>query len=318
MKRLQRLRASAQIRDMVSEVGFGVANLIQPLFVVEGLTATAPIPGLGGNVRHTIDSLKSQIARDLVQGIDHFILFQVPQEKAAKGFSNEFAVTAIRAVKEEFKGDLTLWLDTCLCAVTETGHCCLYGGEGRQDLEGTLTELRAMALQYAQAGADGISPSDMNDGRVAAIRSALDSAGFEWVPIMSYSTKFASNFYGPFRVAADSAPKHGDRKQYQLDVRNRRDAIASSVRCAEEGADLLMVKPGMTSIDLIRPIAEVTGKPVGAYQVSGEYAALDLLAREGLIDFNAGLLETWYALRRAGASYIITYGARLARELGLP
>jgi porphobilinogen synthase len=317
MKRLQRLRSSQQIRDMVSEVGFGVANVVQPLFVVEGLTTTEPIPGLVGNVRHTIDSLKRQVGGDLEQGVRQFILFQVPTEKRARGFSNDFAAKAIRAVKEEFKESLTLWLDTCLCAVTESGHCCVYSDRGRQDLEVTLTELSAMAVVYAQAGADGISPSDMNDGRVMAIRSALDRSGFEWLPVMSYSTKFASNFYGPFRIAANSAPTFGDRKQYQLDVRNRRDAIASSVRCAEEGADLLMVKPGMPSLDLIRPIAEATGKPVGAYQVSGEYAGLHLLAKEGLMDFNAGLLESWYVLRRAGASYIITYGARSARELGL-
>jgi porphobilinogen synthase len=152
---------------------------------------------------------------------------------------------------------------------------------------------------------------------VARIRAALDEKGFELVPIMSYSTKFASNFYGPFRNAADSAPQFGDRRHYQLDVRHRTDAINSSIRCAEEGADLLMVKPGMTSLDLIRPINERTGRQVGAYQVSGEYAGLALLAEHGLIKFDEALLETWHVFKRAGAQYIITYGARYARRLGI-
>ncbi len=173
-----------------------------------------------------------------------------------------------------------------------------------------------LGLTYVKAGANGISPSDMNDGRVAHLRATLDAAGFDIAPIMSYSTKFASNFYGPFRDAADSAPQFGDRRSYQLDVRNRSDALASSRRCAEEGADLLMVKPGQPSADLIRPIAEQTGLPVGAYQVSGEYTSLVLLAREKFVDFDAALLESWYNLRRAGASYIITYGARLAQRPG--
>jgi porphobilinogen synthase len=157
----------------------------------------------------------------------------------------------------------------------------------------------------------------MNDGRVAHLRKTLDDAGHDIAPIMSYSTKFASNFYGPFRDAADSAPQYGDRKSYQLDVRNRSDALASSRRCAEEGADLLMVKPGQPSADLIRPIHEQTGLPVGAYQVSGEYTSLVLLAKENFVNFDAALIESWHNLRRAGASYIITYGARLARGLGL-
>src|SRR5207253_1431802 len=195
---------------------------------------------------------------------------------------------------------------------TTHGHCAVLNNTSI-DHSSTLEELATSALAFAEAGADGISPSDMMAGRVARIRSQLDEHGFDLVPIMSYSTKFASNFYGPFRSAADSAPQFGDRKSYQLDVRNRSDALASSRRCAEEGADLLMVKPGQPSADLIRPIAEQTGLPVGAYQVSGEYTSLMLLAREKYVDFDAALLESWYNLRRAGASYIITYGARLAQ-----
>jgi porphobilinogen synthase len=185
------------------------------------------------------------------------------------------------------------------------------------NLSATLDELANSAVAFAEAGADGISPSDMMDGRVARIRAALDEKGFDLVPIMSYSTKFASNFYGPFRNAADSAPQFGDRRHYQLDVRHRTDAINASVRCAEEGADLLMVKPGMTSLDLIRPIKHETGRQVGAYQVSGEYAGLALLAEQGLIKFDEALLETWHVFKRAGVQYIITYGARYARRLGI-
>jgi porphobilinogen synthase len=185
------------------------------------------------------------------------------------------------------------------------------------DLSATLDELANSAVAFAEAGADGISPSDMMDGRVAGIRGALDETGFELVPIMSYSTKFASNFYGPFRNAADSAPQFGDRRHYQLDVRNRTEAINASVRCASEGADLLMVKPGMTSLDLIGPIKEETGRQVGAYQVSGEFGGLVLLAEQGLIKFDEALLETWHVFKRAGAQYIITYGARHAQRLGI-
>jgi len=211
----------------------------------------------------------------------------------------------------------TLWIDTCLCSYTEHGHCCVFGDDDQIDLPATLEELSGSAVAFARAGADGVSPSDMMDGRTAAIRAALDDAGFGMIPVMSYSTKFASSFYGPFRDAAGSAPQFGDRKAYQIDPRNRTDALRSSVRCAEEGADLLMVKPGMTSIDLIAPIRDLTGLAVGAYQVSGEYAGLALLAEKGLADLDRALLETWYVFQRAGAQYIITYGARRAASMGV-
>jgi porphobilinogen synthase len=242
----------------------------------------------------------------------------VPSHKSNRNFAADFVGTALQQMRQRAGTDAAIWVDTCLCSFTETGHCCVHDARGRQDLAATHSALGVLALTYVKAGADGVSPSDMNDGRVAYLRSKLDEAGFDLAPIMSYSTKFASNFYGPFRDAADSAPQFGDRRSYQLDVRNRGDALASSRRCAEEGADLLMVKPGQPSADLIRPIHEQTGLPVGAYQVSGEFTSLALLAREKYVDFDAALLESWYNLRRAGASYIITYGARLAQGLGLP
>jgi porphobilinogen synthase len=318
MKRLQRLRATVALRDLVSEIGFGQSQLIQPLFLAEGVTQEEPLSGLPGNSRHTLTSLLTQFEKDLAAGVRQFILFPVPARKSNRSFQAEFVGTALSQMRQRAGNDAAIWVDTCICSFTETGHCCVHDSRGQQDLSATHSALGVLGLTYLKAGANGIAPSDMNDGRVAYLRATLDQAGYDIAPIMSYSTKFASNFYGPFRDAADSAPQFGDRRSYQLDVRNRGDALASSRRCAEEGADLLMVKPGQPSADLIRPIAEQTGLPVGAYQVSGEYTSLALLAREKFLDFDAGLLESWYNLRRAGASFIITYGARLAQGLGLP
>src|SRR3982751_5613185 len=317
MKRLQRLRATQPLRDMVSEIGFGQSQLIQPLFLSEGATSEEPISGLPGTSRHTLTSLLAQFEKDLAAGVRQFLLFPVPAHKSNRSFGSDFTSTALQQMRQRAGTDAAIWVDTCLCSFTESGHCCVHDSRGGQDLAATHSALALLGVSYVKAGATGISPSDMNDVRVAHLRAALDSAGYDLAPIMSYSTKFASNYYGPFRDAADSAPQYGDRKTYQLDVRNRSDALASSRRCAEEGADLLMVKPGQPSADLIAPIKEQTGLPVGAYQVSGEYTSLVLLARENFVNFEAGLLESWHNLRRAGASYIITYGARLARALGL-
>jgi porphobilinogen synthase len=316
MKRLMRLRSSQHLRDLCAETEFNRAQLIQPLFVVEGLGQEEPIPGLRGNVRHNIPSVLRQIEKDLLSGVTHFLLFPVPSEKKESGFGHQSTQETIAQIRKQFGESLCLWIDTCLCSYTTHGHCAVLDEQGIK-LEQTLDELARSAVAFAEAGADGISPSDMMDGRVGHIRAALDEHGFNLVPVMSYSTKFASNFYGPFRNAADSAPQFGDRRHYQLDVRNRNDALGSSVRCAEEGADLLMVKPGLTSLDLIRPIYERTGLQVGAYQVSGEYAGMSLLAEQGLIKFEEALLETWHVFKRAGAQYIITYGARYAKHLGI-
>ena len=312
-----RLRQSAHLRDLCAETTFTAAHLIQPLFVVEGLAGIENIQGLDGNHRLSIEDALRTIESDLEAGVRHFLLFAVPSKSEPAG-PGAFAARVVEAVKRRFAGALHLWVDICLCSSTPDGHCAISGPNRRIDLDATLAALEAMTLRVARAGADGISPSDMMDGRTARLRAALDATGFDAVPIMSYSTKFASKLYGPFRSAASSAPQHGTREHYQIDVRARADAINSSVRCAAEGADLLMVKPGMTSIDLIGPIREATGRLVGAYQVSGEYAGLCLLQREGLVDLDAALLETWHVFRRAGAAYIITYGARRATALGIP
>jgi porphobilinogen synthase len=316
MKRLMRLRATQHLRDLCAETEFNRAQLIQPFFVVEGLSQEEPIPGLRGNVRHNIPSALKMIEQDLAAGVTHFLLFPVPAEKKESGFSHDATQKTISEIKRQFGDSVCLWIDTCLCSYTTHGHCAVLDEKGIK-IDETLKELANSAVTFAEAGADGISPSDMMDGRVGRIRAALDAKGFGLTPVMSYSTKFASNFYGPFRNAADSAPQFGDRRGYQLDVRNRSGAIAASVRCAEEGADILMVKPGLTSLDLIRPIAEATGLQVGAYQVSGEYGGMSVLAEQGLIKFEEALVETWHVFKRAGAQYIITYGARYAKQLGI-
>lgn len=317
MRRLQRLRRTAALRDLCAETNFGAAQLVQPLFLDAAASGSRPIPGMHDNQTHAADGLLAQVDADLAAGVRQFLLFAVPAQKQDQAFEVDFACRAIERIRARCGSAASLWVDTCLCSHTHSGHCCLFDALGRHDLPASLDALAGFALAYAAAGADGIAPSDMNDGRVAHLRNRLDAAGHDLVPIMSYSSKFASQLYGPFRVAAQSTPQHGDRRGYQLDVRSRREALAASQRCADEGADLLMVKPGLTAIDLLAPIAAATGLPVGAYQVSGEYASLALLAREGLGDFDRLLLETWLVMRRAGASFVITYGARRARELGL-
>jgi porphobilinogen synthase len=312
-----RLRRTEHLRDLVSEIGFSTAQLIQPLFVVEGLGASEAVPGLGDTMRHGIDAALESMARDVGAGVRHFMLFNVPASKQARTPDVRHLASTVSAIKMRFGSDVHLWADICLCSSTTHGHCALLDDDGQIDLGSTLDALARATTAAADAGVDGVAPSDMMDGRTAHLRAALDASGHGETPIMSYSTKFASQFYGPFREAADSAPAFGNRRHYQIDVRARRDAIESSVRCADEGADLLMVKPAMTSLDLIGPISETTGKPVGAYQVSGEYAGLVALGEQGLLNFDLALLETWLVLRRAGASFIVTYGARRARALGL-
>ncbi len=316
MQHLMRQRANRHIRELLAQDGLKISKLIQPLFVVEGLIGEEKISGLKGNNRMGIDATLNQIEKDLSNEVRNFMLFNVPADKDMKA---NFGTNTIRTIKEKFGSDIHLWVDTCLCSSSHDGHCCIYYEEDKNkiNLKATLNALSSFALSYANAGADGIAPSDMMDGRVAAIRNQLDKNGHIDIPIMSYSTKFASEFYGPFRAAANSKPSFGDRKQYQIDVRNRNDAINSSLRCSNEGADMLMLKPAMSSIDLVAPIHTQTNLPVGVYQVSGEYASLALLAREGLTNFDKALLETWQVFHRAGAQFIITYGARKALKLGL-
>ncbi len=318
MKHLMRNRANPHIRELLAQNGLSISKLIQPIFIIEGLKGEEAILGLDGNNKMGIDAGLKQIESDLEKAVRQFMLFSVPEKK---GINADSGAQIVRAIKQRFGNDLHLWVDTCLCSSSVDGHCCIFHQDKKQrgiiDLEASLLALSDYALAYADAGADGIAPSDMMDGRVGAIRNILDKNAHVNIPIMSYSTKFASQFYGPFRGAANSTPSFGDRKQYQIDVRNKNDALGASQRCASEGADLLMLKPGMSSIDLLSPIKRQNKLPVGVYQVSGEYASLVLLAKEGLSDFDKALLETWQVFSRAGAQYIITYGARKALDLGL-
>ena len=314
---LMRLKKNKILRNMCAETTFLNDQLIQPIFVSENLESKKEIPGIPNNFVMNLKESIQQIELDLKNNQKNFLLFMIPKDKKDSDFNFNFQQNVISTIKNKFKNDMLLWADVCLCSMTTHGHCCLFDNNKNIDLSSSLSILSKIALNYAEAGVDGLAPSDMMDGRTTSIRKILDDNKYNLVPIMSYSTKFASNFYGPFRYAADSAPSFGDRKQYQLDYRNKSEAIRASVRCFEEGADLLMVKPGQGSIDLIQEIKIKTGLMVGAYQVSGEYAGIALAAEKELLNFNNALLESWHVMKRAGAQFIISYGARKSKELGI-
>jgi len=314
---LMRLKKNKILRNMCVNTTFLKDQLIQPIFVSENIESKKEIPGIPNNFVMNLEESIQQIELDLKNNQKNFLLFMIPKKKEDNDFNFNFQKNVISTIKNRFKSDILLWADVCLCSMTTHGHCCLFDNKKNIDLNKSLSALSNIALNYSEAGIDGIAPSDMMDGRTASIRKILDNNEYNLMPIMSYSTKFASNFYGPFRYAADSTPSFGDRKQYQLDYRNKSEAIRASVRCFKEGADFLMVKPGQGSIDLIEPIKIKTGLMVGAYQVSGEYAGIALAAEKNLLDFNNALLESWHVMKRAGAQFIISYGARKSKELGI-
>lgn len=314
----RRLRQSAAVRELTREVRVSVEQLIQPHFVVAGLSGREAVPGLGGVYRETPDTLLKTVERDLEAGVSKILLFGVPADKREKDFDPSFTASQVAALKKRFGQDLFVSVDVCLCSSTTHGQCGILSAEqDHVENSSTVAELAKAGLAYAQAGADCVAPSDMMDGRVGAIREALDGAGLERALIMSYSAKFHSKFYGPFRGAADSAPKGGglkDRATYQIDPARPKDALLSSLRDAEEGADILMVKPGMPYLDVLASLSREIPLPWAVYEVSGEYAAIELLAEKGLMDARAAHLEAWTAFVRAGASMIITYGARNAQQ----
>ena len=314
--KLLRLKKNSILRNMCAETSFLSDQLIQPIFISEKVTDKQNIPGLGDNYVFNINDSIKQIESDLNNNCRNFLLFLIPSKKTEIDFNLDFQSKAIHKIKKNFKNDIFLWSDVCLCSMTNHGHCCLFDEKQNIDNHKSLNALSKIAVTYANAGVDGIAPSDMMDGRTNKIRLSLNENNHDLIPIMSYSSKFASNFYGPFREAADSSPSFGDRKHYQLDYRNRNDALRASKRCAEEGADLLMVKPGIYSLDLIQPINTLTGLMVGAYQVSGEYAGINLASEHSLLKLSEGLFESWHVMKRAGAQFIITYGARKSKELG--
>jgi porphobilinogen synthase len=314
---LRRLRQDRWIRELTRETRVSVEQLIQPLFVVQGLSSRESIPGMTGVFRETEKSLFTQVESDLEAGVHKFLLFSVPKDKRADGFSHDFTCKQIEALKKRFGKDLWLSLDVCLCSHTTHGHCGILTEEqDHVDNAATVEELARAATEYAQAGADCVAPSDMMDGRIAAIRAALEKAGLDRTLLMSYSAKFHSRFYGPFRAAADSAPKAGlkDRATYQIDPGRPTDAFLSSKRDAEEGADILMVKPGLPFLDVLAKLSSEIQCPWAVYEVSGEFAAIEALAEKGLISAPEAHLEAWTAFIRAGASMIITYGARSATQ----
>lgn len=316
---LRRLRQDAHIRALTREVRPSPEQFIQPLFVVEGLKAREEVPGLTGVYRDTPASLLKQIESDLEAGVSKFLLFGVPQGRATHDIDWSFDAGQIAAIKRRFGSDIWLAVDVCLCSSTPHGHCGVLNPEGDHlDNRASVKELAAAAAAYAQAGADCVAPSDMMDGRIGAIRQALEDAGRDRTLLMSYAAKFHSNFYGPFRVAADSAPKQAsklaDRSSYQIDPARPGDALLSVERDVAEGADILMVKPGMPYLDILADLSRQFPQPWAVYEVSGEYAAIELLAQQGLTNRIGAHKEAWTALVRAGASMIISYGARHARE----
>ena len=310
--RPRRLRSSDSLRHMVRETRMSPDSLIYPIFVDETLSGRRPIPSLEGQYHYGLDCVCDAVRECLEAGVGRCILFGLPACKDALGSSawdrQGVVQQAIRAIKAAYP-DFYVITDVCMCEYTDHGHCgALCGHE--VDNDKTLELLAKTALSHAQAGADMVAPSDMMDGRVAAIRAALDENGFQNVPILSYSAKYASAFYGPFRAAAGSAPSFGDRKSYQMDPHNRKEALKECALDVEEGADLLMVKPALAYLDVIRECADAFELPLCAYSVSGEYAMIKAAAAAGLIDEYRVMCESAVSVFRAGANLLITYYAK--------
>ena len=317
--RPRRLRKNETLRNMVAETAVNPDSLVYPMFVVEGEGIKEPIPSMPGQFRFSIDELLCELDGCVLAGIKSIMLFGIPHHKdetATCAYDDDGVVQrAVRSVKAHF-AKLNVITDVCLCEYMSHGHCGVVK-DGEVDNDATLELLAKTALSHARAGADMVAPSDMMDGRVAAIRKCLDEHGFANTPIMAYSAKFASAYYGPFRDAADSAPHFGNRKSYQMDVRNGREALREVELDIEEGADIVMVKPGLAFLDVLRQTAEVSNVPVAVYNVSGEYSMVKAAAKMGWIDEDAIVRENLLAFKRAGADIIITYHAKQALEKGL-
>ena len=311
-QRPRRLRGSETLRRMVRETRISKASLIYPAFVAEGLRERQEIAAMPGQYRHTQDSIL-RLAEELLEaGVDKMMLFGIPMEKDPQGSqaycSHGVVQEAMKALKDRFP-ELYLIGDVCMCEYTSHGHCGILQGR-TVDNDKTLAVLAKTAVSHARAGADMVAPSDMMDGRVAAIRAALDANGFVSTPIMAYSAKYASAFYGPFREAAGSAPAFGDRRGYQMDPHNRKEARKECALDAREGADILMVKPAMSYLDIIRECADAFDLPLAAYSVSGEYAMIKAAGQAGLIDEHRVMCESALSVYRAGADILITYYAK--------
>jgi porphobilinogen synthase len=310
--RPRRLRRTAAWRRLVGETRLAADQLVYPLFVVPGEGVERPVASMPGVRQLSIDRLLIEAAEAHALGVPAVILFGIPEHKDARGsegYSAEGIVPrAIGALKSSLP-ELLVWADVCLCEYTDHGHCGVLRDE-EVDNDATLPLLARASVVYAQAGADAVAPSDMMDGRVAAIRAALDRADLQEVPIVSYAAKYASAFYGPFREAAESAPAFGDRRGYQMDPANSDEALREVAADLEEGADLVMVKPAGPYLDVLRRVKETFRVPTAAYQVSGEYALIKAAAERGWIDERRLVLETLTGIRRAGADVVLTYYAK--------
>jgi porphobilinogen synthase len=311
--RLRRLRRTSALRGLVRETELSVEHLVYPLFVTHGSDRREPVESMPGIERLTISHLEAEAGQIAALGIPAVLLFGIPADKdtAASGAYDDEGIVqlAVRALKQA-QPDLTVITDVCLCEYMSHGHCGVVRDDGDVDNDVTLELLAKTAISHAAAGADAVAPSDMMDGRVGAIRSQLDSEGHSEVPILAYSAKFASGFYGPFREAAESAPEFGDRRGYQMDPANAREAVREAKIDVAEGADMVMVKPALPYLDVIQRVREAVDAPVAAYNVSGEYAALKAAAANGWLDERVVVLEALTAIRRAGADVIVTYHAK--------
>ena len=318
-KRFRRLRINPAIREMVRETSVCASDFIYPLFVVEGKSIKKEISSMPGVFQMSLDEIlkECEIVRNL--GVKAVILFGIPSLKDSVGsdaLSDEGIIaTALRAIKDKFT-DLVVITDLCFCEYTDHGHCGILDHVHQTvDNDATLEISAKQALIHARNGADMIAPSGMMDGIIATLRGALDLSGYENLPIMAYSTKFASAYYGPFRDVAESAPSFGDRKSYQMDSANRLEAVSESLEDEAQGADILMVKPALAYLDIIRDLREATRLPICAYNVSGEYALLKAAAIAGVIDYERVMMETLVGFKRAGADMIISYHAKEAAAL---
>lgn len=311
MKRYRRLRTSEEMRSFVRENTISVSDLIYPLFIQEGENIASPVPSMPGISQFSLDRLPEELERVARARIPAVLLFGIPAHKDERGTQayHDHGVTqeAIRLIKKLYPKLLVI-ADICLCEYTSHGHCGMIEN-GYVDNDSTLPLLAAMAVSMAKAGADIVAPSDMMDGRVAAIRAALDTEGFINTPILSYSAKYASGYYGPFRDAAGSAPQFGDRRSYQMDPANGREAVREILADIEEGADMIIVKPAMAYLDIMRAAREICDLPIIAYNVSGEYSMVKAAAANGWIDEKRIVMENVIGMKRAGADRIITYHA---------
>ena len=314
LRRPRRLRSTKAIRNLVRETKLQIEDLIYPLFIVDGENIKREIPSMEGVYHFSVDMLEDEIKELTELGIEHVLLFGVPDDEkkdccASEAFNPEGAVQrAVRKIKE-INPQMDVICDVCMCEYTDHGHCGILTDSGYVHNDKTLNYLGKIALSYAESGADMVAPSDMMDGRIAAIRQVLDNNGFENVVIMAYSAKYASSFYGPFRDAANSAPQFGDRKTYQMDPANSNEAIVEGKLDVAEGADIIMVKPALSYLDIIQRFKDNFDLPIAAYNVSGEYSMLKLAVKQGLLNESA-IYEAVMSIKRAGATIIITYFAK--------